>query len=103
MIATIPHCAADPDMVSILQAYNNVTEKLKRSHETLFQEVQRLREELDAKNRELQRRERLAALGEMAAGAFSPKGLLLRTLSRSSGWGTRKSCSWRGGWRNIRT
>lgn len=68
MIATIPHCAADPDMVSILQAYNNVTEKLKRSHETLFQEVQRLREELDAKNRELQRRERLAALGEMAAG-----------------------------------
>jgi signal transduction histidine kinase len=55
-------------MLSVVQAYNQVTEKLKRSHETLFAEVQRLRDELDEKNKELQRRERLAALGEMAAG-----------------------------------
>ena len=58
----------EPDLVTILQTYNDVTERLKRSHETLLAEVARLREELHEKNRELQRRERLAALGEMAAG-----------------------------------
>ncbi|MGB2986683.1 MAG: ATP-binding protein [Phycisphaerae bacterium] len=59
---------SDPDIVTILRAYNDVTERLKRSHEVLEREVCRLREELHEKNKELQRRERLAALGEMAAG-----------------------------------
>ena len=63
-----PTLTAEPDLVTILQTYNDVTERLKRSHETLLDEVARLREELHEKNRELQRRERLAALGEMAAG-----------------------------------
>ena len=58
----------EPDLVTIIQAYNNVTERLKRSHEALAREVCRLSEELREKNKELQRRERLAALGEMAAG-----------------------------------
>jgi signal transduction histidine kinase len=58
----------EPDLVTIIQAYNDVTERLKRSHEALAREVCRLSEELQDKNKELQRRERLAALGEMAAG-----------------------------------
>lgn len=60
--------ASAADLATIIQAYNGVTERLKRSHEALAREVCRLREELHAKNKELQRRERLAALGEMAAG-----------------------------------
>jgi len=56
------------DLALILRTYNDVTERLKHSHETLLVEVSRLREELQEKNRELQRRERLAGLGEMAAG-----------------------------------
>ncbi len=65
MPATVASAA---DLATIIQAYNDVTERLKRSHEALAREVCRLREELHAKNKELQRRERLAALGEMAAG-----------------------------------
>ncbi|MCH7592670.1 MAG: hypothetical protein IH989_07825 [Planctomycetes bacterium] len=60
--------AGESELAPILKAYTDVTERLKRSHETLAREVCRLREELHEKNKELQRRERLAALGEMAAG-----------------------------------
>jgi len=56
------------ELSAIIDAYNHVTEKLKVSHESLAREAQRLREQLEAKDRELERRERLAALGEMAAG-----------------------------------
>lgn len=56
------------DLVDMIQRYNDVTDRLKESHELLRREVCRLREELQAKNEELARRERLAALGEMAAG-----------------------------------
>jgi signal transduction histidine kinase len=52
----------------IILAYSDVTEKLQRSHEQLTQTVGRLRAELGDKNRQLERRNRLAALGEMAAG-----------------------------------
>lgn len=65
MTATL---AAPTDLARILETYNDVTERLKQSHELLTREVARLREELHEKNRELARRERLAALGEMAAG-----------------------------------
>ena len=58
----------ESELATIIQTYNDVTERLKRSHEVLGREVCRLREELHEKNRELERRERLAALGEMAAG-----------------------------------
>lgn len=56
------------ELGAIIRAYNEVTEQLKSSHEVLGGEVQRLREEVARKNEELRRRERLAALGELAAG-----------------------------------
>lgn len=52
----------------IIMAYSEVTEKLQQSHERLEQTVQMLRAELSEKNRLLERKNRLAALGEMAAG-----------------------------------
>ena len=58
----------ETDLATVIRTYNEVTERLKVSHERLRREVCRLRDELHEKNRELQRRERLAALGEMAAG-----------------------------------
>lgn len=58
----------EPDLATLIRAYHDVTERLKASHELLQREVARLRDELSEKNRELARRERLAALGEMAAG-----------------------------------
>ena len=56
------------ELATIIESYNEVTERLKQSHELLGREVARLREELQEKRKELARRERLAALGEMAAG-----------------------------------
>ena len=52
----------------IILAYSEVTEKLQQSHDQLQQTVLRLRDELGEKNRLLERKNRLAALGEMAAG-----------------------------------
>lgn len=52
----------------IIMAYSEVTERLQESHEKLQDTVRMLREELGEKNRLLERRNRLAALGEMAAG-----------------------------------
>lgn len=65
-----PSIPAKPETTldAIIATYNDVTERLKRSHDRLAGEVRRLRDQLDEKNRELARRERLAALGEMAAG-----------------------------------
>jgi signal transduction histidine kinase len=62
--------AAPPafELAAIVDAYTDATEKLKRSHERLTAEVHRLSDQLAEKNRELARRERLAALGQMAAG-----------------------------------
>ncbi len=68
MTTMAPTIGSEPDLVSILQAYNEVTDRLKLSHERLAQEVCRLRDELHEKNKELQRRARLASLGQMAAG-----------------------------------
>jgi signal transduction histidine kinase len=56
------------ELGAIIAAYSDVTDRLKTAHERLGEEVARLREELRQKNAELRRRERLAALGEMAAG-----------------------------------
>ena len=52
----------------IILAYSEITEKLQQSHTQLNETVAMLREELGEKNRLLERRNRLAALGEMAAG-----------------------------------
>ena len=50
------------ELGAIINAYNEVTERLKHSHDRLRDEVVRLHDQLDEKNRELARRERLAAL-----------------------------------------
>lgn len=68
MTSTLPNTTGEPDLAAVIQTYNEVTERLKVSHELLRREVCRLREQVNEKNKELQRRERLAALGEMAAG-----------------------------------
>jgi signal transduction histidine kinase len=52
----------------IILAYSDVTDRLQRSHDQLNQTVDSLRRELGEKDRQLERRNRLAALGEMAAG-----------------------------------
>ncbi|HKQ48359.1 MAG TPA: ATP-binding protein [Phycisphaerae bacterium] len=56
------------ELAGIISSYNEVTERLKEAHERLEREVARLHDELRQKNMELRRRDRLAALGEMAAG-----------------------------------
>lgn len=56
------------ELGAIITAYNDVTERLKQSHESLQREVARLHGELHRTNEALRRSERLAALGEMAAG-----------------------------------
>jgi signal transduction histidine kinase len=52
----------------IILAYSEVTERLQQSHEQLTGTVAALQAELSEKNKLLERKERLAALGEMAAG-----------------------------------
>jgi signal transduction histidine kinase len=62
------HAKRIEDLGRIILAYSDVTDKLQKSHVQLERTVQSLREELSEKNRELARRQRMVALGEMAAG-----------------------------------
>src|SRR5687768_4229742 len=59
--------SADLDLQTILVAWNSATERLQQTHELLREEVKRLTDELEAKNRELARKNRLADLGQMAS------------------------------------
>ncbi|MBL0921114.1 MAG: hypothetical protein IBJ10_03180 [Phycisphaerales bacterium] len=56
------------DLGELLAAFNEVTTRLQATHESLRSEVARLEGELRDANEQLRRSERLAALGEMAAG-----------------------------------
>lgn len=56
------------ELAPVFEAYNELTERMSRVHEQLQAEVVRLREELRQKNELLERKSRLAALGEMSAG-----------------------------------
>jgi len=56
------------DLSAVLREYMAATARLQQTHQVLQQEVVRLRRELAGKDRELELRRRLAALGEMAAG-----------------------------------
>ncbi|MGE0480453.1 MAG: PAS domain-containing sensor histidine kinase [Phycisphaerae bacterium] len=67
MDATLAPTIAD-DLTTVLREYMDVSERLRETHEKLQSEVVRLREELASKDQELERRRRLAALGELAAG-----------------------------------
>ena len=58
---------ADADLQTVLTAWHEATLRLEQTHETLQGEVCRLTNELEAKNRELARKNRLADLGQMAA------------------------------------
>ena len=57
----------DLDLQSILRAWNDATDRLQKTHETLREEVRRLNDELEAKNRQLAHKNRLADLGQMAS------------------------------------
>lgn len=64
------HSSALPgelDLQTILHAWNQATDRLQQTHESLRGEVRRLTAELEVKNRELARQNRLADLGQMAA------------------------------------
>src|SRR4051812_35814278 len=64
----VNHAQRIEELGRIIMAYSEVTEKLQQSHDQLTHTVQTLQRELGEKNRQLERRNRLAALGEMAAG-----------------------------------
>ncbi|MCI0333746.1 MAG: HAMP domain-containing histidine kinase [Planctomycetes bacterium] len=55
------------DLETVLAAWHVATLRLERTHETLCGEVARLTKELETKNRELARKNRLADLGQMAS------------------------------------
>jgi signal transduction histidine kinase len=67
-IATANPTQRIEELGRIIMAYSEVTDRLQQSHEKLQETVVALREELGEKNRLLERKNRLAALGEMAAG-----------------------------------
>lgn len=58
---------ATSDLEIVLTAWHSATERLQKTHEVLCSEVRRLTHELEAKNRELSRKNRLADLGQMAS------------------------------------
>jgi len=56
------------ELASIIEVYNVTADNMQNAHEELQLEVERLRSELKEKNELLERKNRLTALGEMAAG-----------------------------------
>ncbi|MGI8980756.1 MAG: sensor histidine kinase [Pirellulaceae bacterium] len=88
-MTVIDNRLADADMQTILSAWNEATDRLRQTHETLREEVRRLTDELEIKNRELARKNRLADLGQMAShvahevrNSLVPMKLYLSLLSR---------------------
>jgi len=55
------------DLETVLAAWHTATVRLEQTHEALRGEVHRLTDELEEKNRELARKNRLSDLGQMAA------------------------------------
>ena len=69
MVVTQPEPAQRiEELGRIILAYSEVTDRLEQSHTQLKATVETLRRELTEKDRLLERKNRLAALGEMAAG-----------------------------------
>jgi signal transduction histidine kinase len=63
----LPANGSDVDLETLLAAWHTATVRLERTHETLCAEVARLTKELEQKNSELARKNRLADLGQMAS------------------------------------
>lgn len=57
----------DAELHAVISAWHGATDRLRETHETLRHEVKRLTDELEIKNRELARKNRLADLGQMAS------------------------------------
>lgn len=57
----------DVDLETILSAWQTATDRLQQTHELLRTEISRLSDELEAKNVELARQNRLADIGRMAS------------------------------------
>ena len=55
------------DLETVLAAWHDATVRLQQTHNALRAEVRRLTDELEVKNRELARKNRLADLGQMAS------------------------------------
>jgi signal transduction histidine kinase len=66
--STPPPALDAEELGQVLREYMEVAGRLQHTHEALQGEVLRLRQELASKDRELEMRRRLAALGELAAG-----------------------------------
>ena len=58
---------ANADLETVLAAWHTATVRLEKTHRALREEVGRLTDELEVKNRELARKNRLADLGQMAS------------------------------------
>lgn len=65
--ADLPPLDSRADLAAVLAAWNGATLRLEQTHEALRSEVRRLTDELEVKNRELARKNRLADLGQMAS------------------------------------
>lgn len=79
-----------PELSELLDAWQTATARLEKTHAQLRDEVSRLTTELEVKNRELARKNRLADLGEMAShvahevrNSLTPITLYLSLLRRS--------------------
>jgi signal transduction histidine kinase len=59
--------ATRAELEAVLDAWHGATQRLEQTHDALRAEVRRLTEELQIKNRELARRNRLADLGQVAS------------------------------------
>jgi signal transduction histidine kinase len=66
-VADTPVPDAAADLETVLSAWHDATVRLEHTHEALRSEVRRLTDELEIKNRELARKNRLADLGQIAS------------------------------------
>ena len=91
--AVDPSAALGPgsDLQVVLAAWHEATDRLQQTHEALRDEVSRLTDELEVKNRELARKNRLADLGQMAShvahevrNGLAPLTLYLSLLHRKA-------------------
>jgi len=66
-VSSQPPLPADLDLQTVLGIWQTATDRLQATHETLRDEVRRLTAEVELKNIELQRKNRLADLGQVTA------------------------------------